>query len=261
VTAPSPGHGRPEPGPGEPHRSWEVAESLGADPDPLTLLERHRADDRAPGASCLLYLFADGLVPGQSLGGRLLHQVSVPTPGTGTPVALRPLEDRLLAVAVYDLWINGVIDCGSAASPRSRRGGGSSGAPTGRPHRSASRATSSTSSPRSRSRCGSWSPTAGVPRAGTTCPLNALVIDAQLEAAELDITGPPATPDLTTAGYYHFPPVTVDEGRLGRLEQALDRTEVAWRTALLDGSLRPLLTHCHRVINGARPHGPLAPGS
>jgi hypothetical protein len=261
VTAPSPGHGRPEPGPGEPHRGREVAESLGADPDPLTLLERHRADERAPGASCLLYLFADGLVPRQSLGGRLLHQVSVPTPGTGTPVALRPLEDHLLAVAVYDLWINGVIDCDFRGEPEEpswgwiERGTDGPTPPLGveghlvdlLPEEPVSLWELVTDR---------WRP-----EGWDHLPLNALVIDAQLEAAELRITGPPATPDLTTAGYYHFPPVTVDEGRLGRLEQALDRTEVAWRTALLDGSLRPLLTHCHRVINGARPHGPLSPGS
>ncbi len=206
-------------------------------------------DDASP--PCLVYLFADRLLPKEGHWQHAMGEIAVPVPGTDTLVALGALERYLLAVTVWSLDFTKAIRL--RQDPNLRRG--QFGLEPGEaPVEQAGLA---------------GRLLAALPAGGAslrdlvmdcwvgddTMPLNALVLEAQLEAVDLGVIDLPETPELIPGflGHHTFPKASVNKRGLRGQQAGFKTLAKRWSRVKDDQGTKDLLKECSSILYDARP--------
>ena len=209
-----------------------------------------------PSPPCLVYLFADQMLPKEGHWKHAMGEIALPVPGSNTLVSLGHLEQHLLAIALWDLDATDAIRLQSDSTLRRGRLRIDPG--TTRPDL-----------PGLEGQLLALLPADGVSLwdlimdhwvTDHPMALNALVLEAQLEALDLGLIERPETPELIPGffGHHTFPTVPVDEDLLASQQDRFDVLSDGWSQAISrEGPARPLLKECSSVLYDARATGGL----
>lgn len=214
------------------------------------------ASDEQVSHSCLIYLFADHVVPREShLAEHVLGRIAVPVPATKTLVALGDLEQQLLAVALWNLDAAQAIRL--RRDPQLTRG-----------RFSIEVGDRSVSWPGLEGRLLAMLPEEGTSVwklvldqwvADVSLPLNAVVVDAQEEAMNLGVIDTPETPVLVPGffGHHALPEVVANEAKLAAFRPRFDEMAARWFAATDEhgGLGAELLKESNQVLYDARSTG------
>jgi hypothetical protein len=209
-------------------------------------------DDASP--PCLVYLFADLMLPEEGHWHHAMGDIAVPVPRTDTLVALGALERLMVAVAIWDLERSGAMRVVLGPTPSVKVGEG--GIPRGGLEEQLVDAVPPDG-------CTLWQLIMALQTKDATLPLNAIVAAAQAEAVNLGIIDQPRLPELIPGflGHHTFPTVSVHAQYLGGQRAAFKRLAKDWAQAVQGKTVWSQLSHqCGAALFDARPAARLVPG-
>ena len=207
--------------------------------------------------SCLFYLFADRLIPTERAVSHALGEIAVPVPSSNRLVPLGNLERHLLAVAVLSLESLGAVEVryDGQSHPRGfwlRRSGDID-------HRDGLEARLLGLLPPEPVRL--WDLLLVHWMGRRSFPLNAVLVEVQVEAMRAGCIDRPATPEIIPGflGNHTFPAVPVYVDAIDRLGPELEILAARWRHAAGAGDrVAKLLRECNQALYDARPgNGPI----